>query len=206
MPGVRSAIRRKQREVSRAKKGSKSRGKKKQALVRANERAVEAQRQESFRLADMLVRTYDYIAVEALQIRNMSRKGRGKRGLNRSIAAQGWAEFLEILAGKAERAGVRVVEVSPAGTSQCCSGCGTKVPKRLSERMHCCGTCGVELCRDLNAARNVLERGLRAGGWELSCCTLGMLNKGWKTLPARQSQGAESYTDGTALVAVNLSI
>ena len=101
---------------------------------------------------------------------------------------------------------MRVVEVPPAGMSQCCPGCGTKVPKRLSERMHCCGICGLELCRDVNAARNVPERALLAGGWELSCCTPGMLNPGWKTLPARQSQGAEPDTDAAVLVAVNGSI
>ena len=96
---------------------------------------------------------------------NLRRPATGKRGLNRSIAAQGWAEFLEILAGKAERAGVRVVEVPPASRSQGCPGCGTKIPKRMSKRMHCRGACSLELGRDVNAARNVLERALRAGGW-----------------------------------------
>ena len=91
----------------------------------------------------------------------------------------------------------------PAGASQCCPGCGTKVPKWLSERMRCCGTCGLELSCDLNTAWNVLERALCAGGWELSCCSPGMLHQGWKTLPARQSQGAGPYTAAAVLVAVN---
>ena len=59
--------------------GSQSRGKKKQALAR--ERVAAALRQESSRLADMLVKVHDSIAEKALQIRNMSRKGRGQARL-----------------------------------------------------------------------------------------------------------------------------
>ena len=62
---------------------------------------------------------------------------------------------------KAESAGIPFVEVPPAGTSQECSRCGTKIPKALSERTHQCGVCGLELDRNENAARNVLCRGLR---------------------------------------------
>ena len=170
--GVRSAIRRKQRTVSRSSRGSKSHGKKKAALARAHEWMAEAGRQELHRLADRVVRTCDFIAVEALKIRNMLRRGKGKRGLNRAIAEQGWREFLDILEGKAESAGIPFVEVPPAGTSQDCSRCGTNVPKALSERIHLCGVCGLELDRDQNAARNVLRRGLcifatsRGSGWD----------------------------------------
>ena len=159
--GVRSAIRRKQRAVSRSRRGSKSRGKKQAALARAHERMAEAGRQELHRHADWIVRTYDFIAVEALKIGNMLRRGPGKRGLNRAISEQGWREFFDILKCKAESAGIPFVEVPPAGTSQECSRCGTKVPKALSERTHQCDVCGLELDRDENAARNVLCRGLR---------------------------------------------
>ena len=111
--GVRSAIRRKQRAVSRSRRGSKSRGKKRAALARAHERMAEAGRQELHRHADWIVRTYDFIAVEALKIGNMLRRGPGKRGLNRAIAEQGWREFFDILKCKAESAGIPFVEVPP---------------------------------------------------------------------------------------------
>ena len=107
------------------------------------------------------MKCYDFIAVEALQIRNMIRKGKNKRGLNRAIAEQGWGEFFDILKCKAASVGIPFVEVPPAGTSQDCSRCGNRVPKALSERVHRCGVCGLELDRDENAARNVLRRGLR---------------------------------------------
>ena len=72
---------------------------------------------------------------------------------------QGWREFLDILNGKTESAGIPLVDVPPASTSQDCSRCGTKVPEALSEQTHRCGVCGLELDRDENAARNVLCRG-----------------------------------------------
>ena len=77
----------------------------------------------------------DFIAAEALKITNKLRRVPGTRGLNRAIAEQGRREFLDIPEGKAESAGIPFVEVPPAGTSQDCSRCGTKVPKALSERI-----------------------------------------------------------------------
>jgi transposase len=53
--------------------------------------------------------------------------------------------------------------VDPRGTSQVCSGCGVRVEKGLGERMHRCPVCGLVLDRDVNAARNVLKRGLEIG-------------------------------------------
>ena len=60
---------------------------------------------------------------------------------------------------KAECAGSRLIEVDAHDTSQDCSGCGIRVPKRLDHRWHECGHCGLAIDRDLNAARNVLNRG-----------------------------------------------
>ena len=135
---MRSAIRRKQRAVSsRSGRESKSHGKKEAALARAHERMAEAGRQELYRLADRVVRTCDFIAVEALKIRNMLSRRPGKRGLDRAIPEQGWREFLDILKCKAESTGIPSVEVPPAGTPRDRSRWGTKVPKALSARIIC---------------------------------------------------------------------
>ena len=53
--------------------------------------------------------------------------------------------------------------VDPRGTSQTCSGCGVRVEKGLGERIHRCPACGLVLDRDVNAARNILKRGLEIG-------------------------------------------
>ena len=159
-PAVRNEVRRKQRAVSRSRRRSRNRGKKKAALARAHERDAESGRQELRRLADRIVKGYDLIAVEALQIRNLTRRGKNKHGLNRAVAEQGWGEVFDILKCRAARAGIPFVEVPPAGTSQACSRCGIRALRALLERVHRCGVCGLELNRDENAARNVLSRGL----------------------------------------------
>ena len=123
-PAVRNALRRIQRAVSRSRRGSKSRGKKRAALARAHEREAVSGRQELHRLADRIIRVCDLIAAEALQIRNMTRRGTNKRGVNRAIAEQGWGAFFDGLKCRAGRAGSPFVEVPPAGTSQDCSRSG----------------------------------------------------------------------------------
>jgi len=102
-----------------------------------------------------LVRQYDVIYYEDLRVRNMVRN----HHLAKSISDAGWRAFLTILTFKAESAGKRVQAVSPAFTSQTCSGCGVLVSKGLSVRWHECPDCGTSLHRDHNAARNILRLG-----------------------------------------------
>ena len=64
-----------------------------------------------------------------------------------------------MLSYKAEEAGRVLVKVDPRGTSQRCSGCGARVPKKLSVRIHACPYCGIVLDRDENAARNIQTLG-----------------------------------------------
>jgi putative transposase len=80
--------------------------------------------------------------------------------LAKSMSDAGWNQFLTILTHKAEEAGVVVVVVNPAGTSQVCSGCGRSVPKTLCDRWHTCPyeDCGLSLQRDHNSAREILNR------------------------------------------------
>ena len=52
------------------------------------------------------------------------------------------------------------IKVEPRGTSQVCTECDKLVPKELSERMHKCPYCGIELDRDHNSAREIEHRGL----------------------------------------------
>ncbi|MEM6403266.1 MAG: transposase, partial [Cyanobacteria bacterium P01_D01_bin.116] len=56
-------------------------------------------------------------------------------------------------------AGLKVIAVSPNGTSQECSSCGHVVKKPLSQRMHNCPVCHTSICRDWNAAINIRNRG-----------------------------------------------
>jgi putative transposase len=149
-----------QRRVSRRKKGSHRRRKAVCWLAKAHQR-VQRQRQDfHHKTALQLVRHYDTIYHEELQVRNMVRN----HHLAKSISDAGWGAFLAILAFKAASAGKRVVAVDPAFTSQACSGCGVTVQKGLSVRWHRCPECGTSLHRDHNAAKNIQGRGQRLRG------------------------------------------
>ncbi|PWT74928.1 MAG: hypothetical protein C5B60_06080 [Chloroflexi bacterium] len=159
-----------QRRVARRKKGSKRRKKAAQLLAKKHQHVRRQRNDFHHKTALALVRGYDVIYLEDLQVANLSRKpapkpgenggyehnGASKKsGLNKSIRDAGWAQFRTILEGKAAYAGRRVVAVPPAYTSQDCSGCGERVEKSLSVRTHVCTSCGLILDRDENAARNI---------------------------------------------------
>jgi putative transposase len=119
------------------------------------------------KLARRLVETYSIIVVEDLDIRQMTlrltpeEREQGKMKYSKSIYDAGWGLFLGLLESKAAEAGSLVIRVDPGHTTQVCSGCGTlpAVKKSLRHRVHECD-CGLRLDRDINAARNILRRGL----------------------------------------------
>jgi putative transposase len=108
--------------------------------------------------AKALVQRFDSICVEDLNI-----KGLAAGRLAKHVHDAGWAQFIEILSGKAAGAGRELIKVDPRGTSQECSSCGATVRKALRERVHRC-PCGTVLDRDHNAAINVKGRGRRLRG------------------------------------------
>ena len=85
-----------------------------------------------------------------------------KPWMAKSVLDASWNRFRTYLSYKAESAGRLFVLVNPAYTSQMCSGCGTIVPKDLSERIHNCPKCGLVMDRDLNASKNILRLGLQS--------------------------------------------
>jgi putative transposase len=142
-----------QRSLSRKKKGSNRRRK---ALRRVSKHHLKVSNQRKdfhYKTAHELVSKGRNIGYENLNI-----KGLAKTRFSKSINDAGWATFLQILSIKAANAGLITIDVNPSGTSQDCSGCGTKVPKTLSTRWHSCPSCGLELDRDHNAAINIRNR------------------------------------------------
>lgn len=112
-----------------------------------------------------LIHDHDFIALEDLRVSNMIRRGRSKCGLNRAILRQNWSDFLTTLQYKAKLAGVEIVLVNPAYTSQACNACGHIAKEnRESQAIFKCIECGHEADADVNAALNILERGLQVSG------------------------------------------
>ena len=153
----RSVIKRRQRALARAKDGSRSRAKKRLALARAWQRETDRARNADFRLAHRLVTNFDGIAVEALNVAVLLRTKR----FSKKMSEQRWSALDAILEHKAAKAGVRYVRVNAAYTSQDCSACGHRQPMPLDVRVYDCGACGMVLCRDVNAARNICARAFR---------------------------------------------
>jgi putative transposase len=109
-----------QRRVSRRKKGSKRRKKAVQLLAKKHQK-VKRQRQDfHHKTALALLRAYDLIYLEDLQVANLVRTPH----LSKSISDAGWAQFRSILEGKAAYAGRRVIAMPPAYTSQTVAAVG----------------------------------------------------------------------------------
>ncbi|MBD2499247.1 RNA-guided endonuclease InsQ/TnpB family protein [Anabaena azotica] len=142
-----------QKRVSRRKKGSKRRQKTIKQLGKQHKKVADKRKDFHFKTANNLLKKYDVIAVEDLNVKGLSRSK-----LAKSVLDAGWSSFLSILTNKAEKAGLLVIPVKASGTSQDCSSCGVKVPKKLHERWHDCPNCGCSLDRDHNAAINIKNR------------------------------------------------
>lgn len=172
-----------QRSIYRKKKGSNNRRKAVSAFAKEWQRLTDKERNYLHRLTARLVKMYDFIAVEELKTKNMLRNKR----LARNITEQTWGKFITLLSEKAESAGVKMVRVNPKNTSLECSSCGAIVKKSLSARTHRC-SCGYEAHRDVNAALNILHRGLSliAGGKLIKSRVVGRTKEKWADVgPAR---------------------
>jgi putative transposase len=156
---------RQQKRLARKESGSINAQVQKEKISRIHQRIGRKREIFHYSVAHQLVKKYDLIAVEDLNI-----KGLAKTRLAKSIYDVAWGKFLTILEAVALRSGVHFVKVKPHGTTIDCSACGTKVPKNLSVRLHECFKCGLELDRDENAAINILYKGLNTVGLTVSAC------------------------------------
>jgi putative transposase len=150
---------RQQKRLAHKKPGSVNLEKQKNKISRIHQRIGRKREIFHYNVAHQLVKEYDLIAVEDLNI-----KGLARTRLAKSIYDVAWGKFLTILEAVALRSGVHFVKVSPHNTTVDCSRCSTKVPKTLSIRLHECPKCNLEMDRDENAAINILNKALTAVG------------------------------------------
>lgn len=139
-----------QRRLSRKAKRSKNRMKAKFKVARSHEKVADCRRDFLHKTSRQLVDAYSLIALEKLQSQEMAEQNYGK-----SIHDAGWGMFANMVSYKAEDAGCEVVFVNPKNTTKMCSNCGKLTAKTLWERTHKCN-CGLEMDRDVNAAKNIL--------------------------------------------------
>jgi putative transposase len=156
-----------QRKFSKKKKRSKNRKRAKVRVAKLHEKVANTRADFLHKSSTHLVNAYSLLALEKLASKEMAEQRYGKQ-----INDAGWNMFAGMLAYKAEGAGCRVVFVNPKNTSQECSNCHEIVRKDLTERMHECPFCGLELDRDINAARNILTKATPGQGASNACNSL----------------------------------
>ena len=152
------------RRMSSLEKDSVGYMKERRKLYHAFVRLNNVRKAERYDIVNDLVSNHDVIVVEDIDVSGIQDKSLGK-GMRKSYRDASWGKLIGTLCTKAAEAGCTVVKVGPEYTSQRCSRCGRTVPKDLSERRHVC-VCGLDIDRDLNAARNIRRLGLQALRWE----------------------------------------
>ena len=149
-----------QKKLSKVAKGTREHTKRRKVVARIHERIRNRRTNFSHQLSHRLIAEYDIICFEDLNINGMVKN----RCLAKSISDAAWRQLIIYTMQKAESAARRVVLVNPRNTSKMCSRCGALVEKTLSDRVHKCPHCGLEIDRDFNAAINILGLGLQSLG------------------------------------------
>jgi transposase len=168
VPGLtareRKRLRRLERKLSRARRGSERRGRVRHAIAGMRARESDRRKDWAEKASTDLARRFDLIRVENLQITNMTRSAKGtpenpgrnvrqKAGLNREILRSGWGLLVRRLE---EKAPGRVEKIKPHYTSQRCSACGqVDRDSRESQAVFRCTACGFAGHADVNAAINI---------------------------------------------------
>jgi putative transposase len=153
-------LKRRQRELSRKQKGSKSRERARGKVAKAHQKVVNQRQDFLHKLSYRLVNENQVIGLESLNVRGMMQNHK----LAQSIASVGWSEFVRQLGYKGQRYGCDLVFAPPFyPSSKTCSTCGYRHRDlQLSEREWFCPDCGTSHDRDINAAIN-LRKYLTAG-------------------------------------------
>lgn len=148
-----------QKSLSRKIYGSKNYEKARIKLAKFHEHIANCRKDYLHRISIFLVKNYDIICAETLKVKNMIKNHK----LAKAISDVSWYEFCRQLEYKCLWHGKQFIQIDTYfASSQLCSNCRYKNPdiKNLDIREYNCPKCGVHHNRDINAAINILNKGL----------------------------------------------
>lgn len=165
-------LRTEQRKLARMKKFGSNWKKQVKKIAGIKAKVARIRNDHQHKVALTIVRKFDLIATENLQVKNMTRSARGnmekqgknvraKNGLNKAILETAPAMFINKLEYKCLWQGKVFIKVDPKFTSLQCSVCGhTEKRNRITQDRFKCVKCGHYENADVNAAKNILARAM----------------------------------------------
>ena len=153
-------IKKLRKELSRKVKGSCNYEKTRVKLANLEEHVDNHKNDFMYKLAIEIVKEYDLICIENADVKSLSRK----KDVSKAMRDVSWAKFISILKNKAKEYDKKIIKINRYyPSSQRCSNCGyiNKKLKNLNIREWECPICREVHDRDINAARNILQEGIR---------------------------------------------
>ena len=153
-------LKREQRKLSKMVKGSKNREKQRIKVAKMHEKLANQRKDFLHKQSRKIANSYDCVCIENLNMQAMAQS----LNFGKSVSDNGWSMFTAFLKYKLEELGKRLVKTDKFfASSQLCNVCGYRNPdtKNLSVREWICPCCQTHHDRDINAAINIQNEGMR---------------------------------------------
>ena len=153
-------LKKEQRKLSKMEKGSKNREKQRIKVAKLHEKVANQRKDFLHKQSRQIANVYDCVCIESLNMQAMAQS----LNFGKSVSDNGWGMFTAFLKYKLEELGKRLVKIDKFfASSQLCNVCGYQNPdiKNLSVREWICSCCQTHHNRDINAAINIRNKGMK---------------------------------------------
>ena len=153
-------LKREQRKLSKMVKGSKNREKQRIRISKLYEKVANQRKDFLHKQSRQIANVYDCVCIENLNMQAMAQA----LNFGKSVSDNGWGMFTAFLKYKLEELGKKLVKIDKFfASSQLCNVCGyqNSETKDLSVREWICPCCQTHHNRDINAAINIRNEGMR---------------------------------------------